>query len=118
MTPELSDALADHMRIRRGEVAEVASFYSFLRPAPRLLRICTGPVCAAAGGHALLASAQELAPDGLPVVEVPCLGHCDCAPVGDARRSVLPRPPRATCWRVAPAAPVTQATASTTSSPA
>ena len=31
ITPELADALADHMNIRRGEVHEVASFYSFLR---------------------------------------------------------------------------------------
>ena len=30
VTPELSDALADHMNIRRGEVHEVTSFYSFL----------------------------------------------------------------------------------------
>ena len=31
LTPELSDALADHMNIRRGEVHEVISFYSFLQ---------------------------------------------------------------------------------------
>ena len=31
ITPELSDALADHMNIRRGEVHEVVSFYSFLQ---------------------------------------------------------------------------------------
>ena len=30
ITPELSDALADHMNIRRGEVHEVVSFYWFL----------------------------------------------------------------------------------------
>ena len=82
VTPELSDALADHMRIRRGEVAEVVSFYSFLRLPLDALRVCTGPVCACLGGHELLALAQELAPDGLPVVEVACLGHCDLAPVG------------------------------------
>jgi NADH:ubiquinone oxidoreductase subunit E len=36
VTAELSDALADHMNIRRGEVDEVVSFYSFLRvPAVR-----------------------------------------------------------------------------------
>ena len=31
ITPELSDLLADHMNIRRGEVHEVVSFYSFLQ---------------------------------------------------------------------------------------
>ena len=31
ITPELSDAVADHMNIRRGEVHEVVSFYSFLQ---------------------------------------------------------------------------------------
>ena len=31
VTRELSDALADHMSIRRGEVHEVVSFYSFLQ---------------------------------------------------------------------------------------
>ena len=36
VTPELSDALADHMNIRRGEVAEVVSFYSYLQRAARL----------------------------------------------------------------------------------
>ena len=30
LTLELSDALADHMNVRRGEVHEVVSFYSFL----------------------------------------------------------------------------------------
>ena len=41
---ELSDALADHMNIRRGEVHEVVSFYSFLQVPVDTVRICTGPV--------------------------------------------------------------------------
>jgi formate dehydrogenase len=90
VTPELSDRLADHMRIRRGEVAEVVSFYSFLTVPLDSLRVCTGPVCACLGGHGLLALAQELAPDGLPVVEAACLGHCDLAPVGTRGDTVLP----------------------------
>jgi len=90
VTPELSDALADHMRIRRGEVAEVVSFYSFLGLPLDSLRVCTGPVCACRGGHELLALAQELAPEGLPAVEVACLGHCDLAPVGTRGDTILP----------------------------
>ena len=41
----LSDAVADHMNIRRGEVHEVVSFYSFLQVPPDSVRVCTGPVC-------------------------------------------------------------------------
>jgi len=70
--PELSDALADHMNIRRGEVHEVVSFYSFLQVPVDAVRVCTGPVCDWAGSHALL---------GEGTLEVPCLGHCDLAPV-------------------------------------
>src|SRR3954454_17833967 len=45
ITPELSDALADWMNIRRGEVHEVVSFYSFLQVPVDVVRVCTGPVC-------------------------------------------------------------------------
>ena len=109
VTPELSDALADHMRIRRGEVAEVVSFYSFLRLPLDSLRVCTGPVCACLGGHELLAVAQEVAPDGLPVVEVACLGHCEHAPVGTRGDTILPGLSRAVLEGAAPA-PVTHFT--------
>ena len=52
VTPDLSDALADYMNIRRGEVAEVASFYSYLRLPVDVVRVCTGPVCDCAGARA------------------------------------------------------------------
>ena len=69
ITPELSDALADHMNIRRGEVHEVVSFYSFLQVPLDVARVCTGPVCDCMGARAN---------GGL---EVACVGHCDLAPV-------------------------------------
>jgi formate dehydrogenase len=72
ITPELSDALADRMNLRRGDVHEVVSFYSFLQVPVDAVRVCTGPVCACAGSRALLSE---------DAVEVPCLGHCDLAPV-------------------------------------
>ena len=72
ITPELSDALADRMNLRHGDVHEVVSFYSFLQVPVDAVRVCTGPVCDAAGARGLLA-------DG--AIEVPCLGHCDLAPV-------------------------------------
>ena len=82
ITAEISDALADHMNIRRGEVHEVKAFYSFLEVPVDALRVCTGPVCDSFGAKSLLSQAEELAPAGVPVVEVPCLGHCELAPVG------------------------------------
>jgi formate dehydrogenase beta subunit len=72
ITPELSDALADRMNLRRGDVHEVVSFYSFLQVPVDAVRVCTGPVCDCAGARELLADAA---------IEVPCLGHCDLAPV-------------------------------------
>ena len=73
ITPELSDALADRMNLRRGDVHEVVSFYSFLQVPMDAVRVCTGPICDAAGGR------RELLSDA--AIEVPCLGHCDLAPV-------------------------------------
>jgi formate dehydrogenase beta subunit len=72
ITPELSDALADRMNLRHGDVHEVVSFYSFLQVPPDAVRVCTGPVCDCAGSRGLLR-------DG--AIEVPCLGHCELAPV-------------------------------------
>jgi formate dehydrogenase beta subunit len=80
LTPELSDALADHMNIRRGEVHEVVSFYGFLGVPTSAVRVCIGPVCDCLGAKELLAREQEHA-NGVPVLGVECLGHCDLAPV-------------------------------------
>ena len=74
LTPELADALADHMNLRRGDVHEVASFYSFLQVPVEAVRVCTGPVCDCYGARDILAREPG-------AVEVPCLGHCDLAPV-------------------------------------
>ena len=80
VTAELSDAVADHMNIRRGEVHEVVSFYSFLRVPMSAVRVCIGPVCDCLGAKDLLAREQETA-SGVPVLGVECLGHCDIGPV-------------------------------------
>jgi formate dehydrogenase beta subunit len=80
VTPELSDALADYMNVRRGEVHEVVSFYSFLEIPMEAVRVCIGPVCDCLGAKDLLAREQERA-NGVPVLGVECLGHCDIAPV-------------------------------------
>ncbi|TML11690.1 MAG: hypothetical protein E6G33_14450, partial [Actinobacteria bacterium] len=88
LTPELSDALADHMSIRRGEVHEVVSFYSFLQVPSDAVRVCTGPVCDCLGGRELAARLEEQG----PVVEVPCLGHCELAPVHTVGDTIVPKP--------------------------
>ena len=69
------------MNIRRGEVHEVVSFYSFLRVPTNVVRVCVGPVCDCTGAKDVLAREQESAPDDVPVLAVECLGHCDLAPV-------------------------------------
>src|SRR4029453_11452914 len=72
LTRELADALADHMNIRRGEVHEVISFYSFLEVPAHAVRVCIGPVCDCLGANELLAREQEHS-NGLPVLSVECL---------------------------------------------
>jgi len=84
ITSEVSDAVADHMNIRRGEVHEVVSFYSFLQVPGDVYRVCTGPICDCFG-------AQELQEGVEGALEVPCLGHCDLAPVATNGDAILPR---------------------------
>ena len=83
ITPELSDALADHMNIRRGEVHEVVSFYSFLQVPTDAVRVCTGPMCDCRGARELLAEHPG-------AIEVACLGHCDLAPVLTRGDEIVP----------------------------
>ncbi len=83
ITPELSDAIADHMGIRRGEVHEVVSFYSFLQVPTTVYRVCTGPICDCLGARELLEGLEG-------ALEVPCLGHCDLAPVATNGDTILP----------------------------
>jgi NADH:ubiquinone oxidoreductase subunit F (NADH-binding) len=70
------------MSIRRGEVHEVVSFYSFLQVPVDAVRVCIGPVCDCLGAKDLLARETERGRvNGKPVLGVECLGHCDLAPV-------------------------------------
>jgi NADH:ubiquinone oxidoreductase subunit F (NADH-binding)/NADH:ubiquinone oxidoreductase subunit E len=83
ITMDLSDAVADHMNIRRGEVHEVVSFYSFLQVPTDAVRVCTGPICDCFGARELLASTPG-------ALEVACLGHCDLAPAMTRGDEILP----------------------------
>ena len=89
ITMELSDAVADHMNIRRGEVHEVVSFYSFLQVPTDAVRVCTGPVCDCFGARDLLASTPG-------AIEVACLGHCDLAPAMTCGDEIVPAVTHAT----------------------
>ncbi len=89
ITPELSDALADHMNIRRGEVHEVVSFYSFLQVPTDAVRVCTGPVCDCFGARELLGRTPG-------AIEVACLGHCDLAPIMTRGDEIVPEVTHAT----------------------
>ena len=89
ITPELSDAVADHMNIRRGEVHEVVSFYSFLQVPTDAVRVCTGPVCDCFGARELLARTEG-------AIEVACLGHCDLAPAMTRGDEIVPTVTHAT----------------------
>jgi formate dehydrogenase beta subunit len=89
ITMELSDAVADHMNIRHGEVHEVVSFYSFLQVPTDAVRVCTGPVCDCFGAHELL----ERTPGA---IEVACLGHCDLAPAMTRGDEIVPAVTHAT----------------------
>src|SRR4051812_21120492 len=77
------------MSIRRGEVHEVKTFYSFLEAPADALRVCTGPVCDCFGARELLARTQEHAPADATVLAVPCLGHCELAPVATRGDEIL-----------------------------
>ena len=75
------------MNIRRGEVAEVVSFYSYLDLPHDCVRVCTGPVCDCLGARELLAQAEELAPSRRPRGRgARASATAIVAPVGDARR--------------------------------
>jgi NADH-quinone oxidoreductase subunit F len=98
LPPPVVDAIGRSMRVPLAEIYGVIEFYSMLyrQPTARtIVRVCTGSVCAQAGGVGALHAAcrhlvvQPLEPtrDGEYMVEeVPCLGLCDHAPaalVGD-----------------------------------
>ncbi|MBP6814649.1 MAG: NAD(P)H-dependent oxidoreductase subunit E [Burkholderiaceae bacterium] len=85
----LLTALAEAMRLAPAEVYEVASFYHHFdvladgeTPPPSLtVRVCESLSCTMNGAGPLLASLREQLGDAVRVQPVPCVGHCDGAPV-------------------------------------
>jgi len=80
------------LRIPQADVYGVIDFYTMLYHQPvgeRVLRVCTDPACAAAGGEAVLTGISrylDISPGGtsadnaFTVERSPCLGLCDHAP--------------------------------------
>jgi NADH-quinone oxidoreductase E subunit len=85
--------IAAGLDVPRAEVYGVADFYAHLYTHPVgqvIVRVCDDVPCYLAGSERLLATLEnklkirvgETTPDGLVTLEVvPCLGHCDRAPV-------------------------------------
>jgi len=95
---EVIEAIGRYLRIPLVEIHGVIEFYSMLYSTPiakTIVRVCTSPMCAQAGGREVLrAACAHLGVDALEptkdgeymVEEVPCIGLCDHAPaalVGD-----------------------------------
>lgn len=82
-------ALAHDMGLAQAEVFEVATFYAHFdvikesepAPPPLTVRICTGLVCEMAGAGQLAAAVAGLGRSDLRIIEAPCVGACDRAPV-------------------------------------
>ncbi|MCX7271967.1 MAG: NAD(P)H-dependent oxidoreductase subunit E, partial [Burkholderiales bacterium] len=82
-------ALAEAMRLAPAEVYEVATFYHHFdvlapgeAPGPSLtVRVCESLSCEMAGAHRLIDALRRTLGDGVRVQPVPCVGHCDGAPV-------------------------------------
>ena len=82
-------ALAAEMKMALAEVYEVATFYHHFdvvkegeSPPPRItVRVCGSIACELAGSHQLLAGLTSMFGSGVRVLQAPCVGRCDAAPV-------------------------------------
>ena len=83
-------ALADIMRLSQAEVYEVATFYAHFdvvkedeTPPPALtIRVCNSLSCELSGARALKAALDAgYDKDSVRVLNAPCMGRCDTAPV-------------------------------------
>ncbi|WP_310389726.1 NAD(P)H-dependent oxidoreductase subunit E [Roseateles sp.] len=91
LSVDMLAALAEEMRLSQAEVHEVASFYHHFdivyeggeAPPALTVRVCNSLSCAIAGSAALNAELRTrlAAQSGVRVIEVPCVGRCEQAPV-------------------------------------
>lgn len=92
LTPPTLASISQALRVSEAEIHGVVSFYTMLydRPTGRtLVRVCTSPRCAQAGGEDVLSQlcehlnvqpGQPTADGAYEIEEVPCLCLCDHAP--------------------------------------
>ena len=105
-------ALAQLLKLAQVEVFEVASFYHhfdvvredadgrYEAPPTLTVRVCNGLSCELAGAEALLAKLPALLGTEVRVIEAPCVGRCEQAPVAVVHQCPVPS---ATAERVADA---------------
>ena len=92
-------ALAQEMRLPQAEVYEVATFYHHFdvvkegqsAPAALTVRVCAGLSCEMAGARELLAKLPALLGRAVRVLEAPCVGRCEQAPVAVVGQRALPQ---------------------------
>jgi NADH:ubiquinone oxidoreductase subunit F (NADH-binding)/NADH:ubiquinone oxidoreductase subunit E len=95
LSPPALEAVAAHLRVPKSEVWGVASHYPEFRlaaPGRRILRVCTGLACLAAGSGELLAACerrlgvragQNSADNAITLEALDCAFACGSAPVAD-----------------------------------
>ena len=92
-------ALADELKLALAEVYEVATFYHHFdvvkegeAPPPEItVRVCVTLSCALAGAAALHAETARRCGRNVRVVEAPCIGRCEHAPVAVVGRNPVDR---------------------------
>jgi NADH:ubiquinone oxidoreductase subunit F (NADH-binding)/NADH:ubiquinone oxidoreductase subunit E len=101
-------ALAQLLKLAQVEVFEVASFYHhfdvvredgegrYEAPARLTVRVCNGLSCGLAGADALLARLPALLGAKVRVIEAPCVGRCEQAPVAVVHQRAVPKADTAT----------------------
>ncbi len=95
-------ALAQLLKLAQVEVYEVASFYHHFEvvredaqgayPAPPVLtvRVCNGLSCELAGARALIDRLPAILGASVRVLEAPCVGRCEQAPVAVVHQRAVP----------------------------
>lgn len=92
-------ALAQEMRLAQAEVYEVATFYHHFdvvkegeeAPAALTVRVCAGLSCEMAGARELLDRLPAILGCEVRVLEAPCVGRCEQAPVAVVGQRPVPQ---------------------------
>ena len=92
-------ALAQEMGLAQTEVYEVATFYHHFdvvkegqaAPSALTVRVCAGLSCEMAGARELLAKLPGLLGREVRVLEAPCVGRCEQAPVAVVGQLAVPQ---------------------------